>query len=276
MKHPNIKILVVYHKKSPVIKTNCLVPIQVGRALSKEKLNMIGDDTGENISIKNPNFCELTAMYWAWKNQDKLNYPDYVGLFHYRRLFDFKDNCESIFYDFSKKTCDKFGWNDKTITEYCQNYDIISSPIVDVHPPFKENKIISVKKLYKISHRISDLKTTLKVIKERYPEYYQPAIKYINGKKSSYFNMVIMKKVIFEDYSHWLFDILFEVEKRITIPSDPYQSRVFGFLGERLLNIYMRKLEGNKNIKINYIKSIPEGNFRQECRNSTNLFYSDK
>lgn len=263
MKQPKIKILVAYHKDSPIVKTDCLIPIQVGRSLAKEKLDMIGDDTGDNISSKNPNYCELTALYWAWKNQDKLDNPDYLGLFHYRRLFDFNDCDEPFFYDFSKKTCDKFGWNDEKIIKYCQNYDIISAPIVDVHPPFKENKTISVKKLYKISHRLSDLKTTIKIIKEKYPEYYQTTKDYINSKKSSYFNMSIMKKEIFNDYCNWLFDILFEVEKRITIPSDPYQSRVFGFLGERLLNIYINYHNSIKSDrKINYVHSILEIKFR--------------
>ncbi len=263
MKQPNIKILIAYHKDSLIIKNDCLIPIQVGRALSKEKLNMIGDDTGDNISYKNPNYCELTALYWAWKNQDKLNNPDYIGLFHYRRLFDFNNSDKPFFYDFSKKTRNKFGWNNKTITNYCQKYDIISALIVDVHPPFKDNKIISVKKLYKISHRLSDLKTTLKIIKDKYPDYYQTAKEYINSKKSSYFNMVIMKKEIFNDYCQWLFDILFEAEKRIKIPSDPYQSRVFGFLGERLLNVYINyHTFTNYNLKTNYIHSILEGNLK--------------
>lgn len=258
---PNIKIFVAYHKKSPIIKTDCLIPIQVGRVLSKEKLDIIGDNIGNNISSKNPYYCEITALYWAWKNQENFDNPDYIGLFHYRRLFDFNNCNEPFFYDFSKKTCDKFGWNDETIIKFCQNYDIISSPIVDVHPPFKENKTISVKKLYKISHRLSDLKTTIKIIKEKYPEYYQPAKEYINGKKTSYFNMVIMKKKFFNNYCQWLFNILSEVENHITIPADPYQSRVFGFLAERLLNIYVRKLEENKNIKIKQISNISEGKF---------------
>lgn len=258
---PIIKILVAYHKKSPIIKTNCLIPIQVGRALSNEKLDMIGDNTDDNISSKNPYYCEITALYWSWKNQDKLDNPDYIGLFHYRRLFDFNNCGESLFYNFSQKTCDKFGWNDKTIIEYCQDSEMVSAPILNVHPPYKDNKIISVKKLYKISHRLSDLKITLKIIKEKYPEYYLITKKYLKGKKTSYFNMVIMKKNVFNDYCQWLFNILFEVEKQISISKDPYQSRVFGFLAERLLNIYMRKLEENKNIKIKQILNIPEGNF---------------
>lgn len=53
--------------------------------------NMIGDDTGDNISHKNSSYNELTAVYWAWKNYDKLGNPDYIGLMHYRRHFIFRE-----------------------------------------------------------------------------------------------------------------------------------------------------------------------------------------
>lgn len=49
------------------------------------------DNTGDNISIKNPNYCELTAFYWIWKNQ--LHRADeYVGVYHYRRCLDISES----------------------------------------------------------------------------------------------------------------------------------------------------------------------------------------
>ena len=73
-----------YHKKSDIVKTDIITPIHVGRKGAKNNLdyewlveNMIGDDTGENISLKNPHFCELTALYWAWKNL-KVDYLEIV------------------------------------------------------------------------------------------------------------------------------------------------------------------------------------------------------
>lgn len=85
-KDMKVTILVCYHKDFPVYRDPAYTPIQVGRSLSAVRLDMIGDDTGDNISAKNASFCELTAMYWAWKN---LKGVDCIGLCHYRRFFDF-------------------------------------------------------------------------------------------------------------------------------------------------------------------------------------------
>lgn len=57
-------------------------PIFVGDG--ENKSNYIRDNTGDNIAIKNKYYCELTAMYWIWKNDKK---SDYVSIEHYRRFF---------------------------------------------------------------------------------------------------------------------------------------------------------------------------------------------
>lgn len=79
-----IQIAVAYHKDSKLIKNDCLLPIQVGKACSDIELDMQGDDTGDNISSKNFGYAELTAIYWLWKNSK----ADIKGLFHYRRFLD--------------------------------------------------------------------------------------------------------------------------------------------------------------------------------------------
>ncbi|EOJ2249152.1 DUF4422 domain-containing protein, partial [Campylobacter jejuni] len=104
---PSIKILVGYHKPATLIKDDIFTPIHLGKKLSVQSAkdgkisyedfewmceNMIGDDTGDNISHLNRYLNELTGIYWAWKNYDKLGNPDYIGYEHYRRHFIFKEN----------------------------------------------------------------------------------------------------------------------------------------------------------------------------------------
>lgn len=81
----NLKILVAVHKHYWMPKDSIYLPIQVGRE-GKEDLGFQGDNTGDNISAKNETFCELTGLYWAWKNLA----ADYIGLVHYRRYFAHK------------------------------------------------------------------------------------------------------------------------------------------------------------------------------------------
>ena len=93
----DVKIFIAYHKDAQRIKSDILTPIHVGRAIAPEIVknqlqDMIGDDTGDNISYKNPNYCELTALYWAWKNCD----ADYIGFMHYRRHLSFNLNTKFI------------------------------------------------------------------------------------------------------------------------------------------------------------------------------------
>ena len=64
----NIKILVATHKKYKMPRdTSIYLPIHVG-CEGKKKLGFQGDNSGENISVLNPYYCELTGLYWAWKN----------------------------------------------------------------------------------------------------------------------------------------------------------------------------------------------------------------
>ena len=79
-------ILVCCHKPYNCLKDDNFLPIQVGKSISRIDIGIIGDDTGDNLSNKNKSYCELTGIYWFWKNRP---IPKYVGLYHYRRYFMF-------------------------------------------------------------------------------------------------------------------------------------------------------------------------------------------
>lgn len=90
-KQPDIRIFIACHKPTYVPENPIFYPVQVGTALTEKRLEHMAyrDNEGDNISGKNPDYCELTAQYWAWKNID----CDYYGFFHYRRYLTFHRVC---------------------------------------------------------------------------------------------------------------------------------------------------------------------------------------
>ena len=239
----DIKILVATHKKYNMPSENIYLPIHVG-CEGKEELGYQGDNEGDNISLKNPNYCELTGLYWAWKNLD----CDVIGLSHYRRYFTNKSTLE-----ISKKKNSKM---DLILTE-AEIKKLLSKS--DIIVPQKRNYYIeTIYSHYKNAHYIKDLDETKNIISEIYPEYIESFNKIMDGKTLYLYNMFVMKKENFDEYCEWLFNILFELEKRTNISEyDVYQSRIYGFISERLFNVWIYKnLKNIEEVKVVNIEGI--------------------
>ena len=213
----DLKVLVATHKKYWMPEDACYLPLHVGRE-GKNDLGYVGDNTGDNISNKNANYCELTGLYWAWKN---LN-CEYIGLCHYRRYFAKKEKVRD------KKERIMGAHDYESLLE---KYDVIL--------PTKRNYYIeTVRSQYEHAHVKSDLDTVKQVIDELYPDYSNAFEVVMNRRRLHILNMFVMKKSLFDEYCKWLFTILFEVEKRVDISSySVYEARIFGFLSERLFNV---------------------------------------
>lgn len=252
----NIKILVCCHNDAvPTIKnikSNILTPIHCGRASASKQSKslleyMIGDDTGDNISHKNPTYCELTALYWAWKNLSSLGNPDYIGLFHYRRFLNF-GNCQleqqfGSCDNFSEENMIKFGWNDECLIREIEKYDLIIPNKFVFH---KGENLLSIYDQYAESHNKEDLDLALKLVLDRHSGFNESVNLFYKENGLFLWNMFIAKQSIFIELCQFIFDILFELEKQIDISKyDEYQKRVFGFLSERLLHIFVMKLKMN-------------------------------
>ena len=215
----NIKIIVATHKKYWMPDDPMYLPVHVGAA-GKESIGYQRDDEGDNISSKNPNYCELTGLYWAWKNVD----ADYIGLAHYRRHFSN-----------GKRFGDK---KDRVIRQPELEKKLKDT---DVLLPKPRNYWIETNySQYAHAHHAIDLDTTREILTERYPQYiaaWDSSMKKTIGHR---FNMFVMKKELFDQYCEWLFDVLFELENRLDISEySKNDSRVFGFVSERLLDIWI-------------------------------------
>lgn len=227
----NIKIFICAHKEVPLPQHPYFLPIQAGAALHEHINGYQPDDEGDNISIKNPHFCELTCHYWAWKN---LKNVDIVGLNHYRRYFDFTKKWHQFSADKHFIATEDFLKQDYTfpnLEDLLSKYDIIL--------PIARHWRVSNTQQYGDYHIAKDWEMLREIIKERSPQYiaaFEKTMDHCN--KSVGYNMFITHWKHFDAYSEWLFDILFEVERRVPPIDDPIQSRIYGYMSERLINVY--------------------------------------
>lgn len=232
MEEKTFRILVVHHKKDRVYKDDVYMPVHAGKSLSDIDLGMAGDDTGDNISDRNPSFCELTALYWAWKN---LKGTDFIGLCHYRRYFDFHHTVPDIYYA-KNESVSKMDSFDFTLPEEARERLINGETVVSV--PKTMNR--TVFRDYCKRHSESDLYLLRQTIEESSSQYLDAFDKVMLGNEYSPYNMFVMSWNDFDRYCSWLFGILFRLEGKLDISSrSKYQQRVYGFMAERLLNVFL-------------------------------------
>lgn len=221
----NAKILIATHKEYKMPKDNCYLPIHVGKE-GKENIGYIGDNTGENISNKNPYYCELTALYWGASNLD----CDYLGLVHYRRHFTKKGYFSRLFrnkYDLIL--------SESELEELLINYDVIV-------PKKRKYYIESLYSHYAHTHYADHLDKTRKIIETHYPDYVKYFDIVMKQTEGHMFNMFIMKKSLVNEYCSWLFKILEELEEEIDITQyDSFQARLYGRVSELLFNVWLVK-----------------------------------
>ena len=212
------------------------LPVQAGAACH-ERLNYQGDDAGESISGRNGIYCEMTALYWAWKN---LN-ADAVGLCHYRRYF--REPGKNV-----------------PLQEETLNGLLADVPVI---LPKKRHYVIETgESQFVHAHGQNSLDALRGVVGDLYPLYlpaFESSLKKTSGHR---FNMLIMRRKELNAYCSWLFDILFETEKRLGAPAP----RMMGYLSERLMdawvqteNIPFRELAVYRTEKENWL--VKGGNF---------------
>ena len=224
MKQQLIQIAVVSHKEYQFPKDKCYIPYFVG-PIAKEKApseTYILDTEEENISKKNPNYCELTAQYSLWKNsQAKIK-----GLVHYRRHFVRKKKSNK------DKKFDMI-LSENQIRQLLEEYDVIL-------PKKRHYYIETMWSHYEHSHHIEGLELTKEIITKDYPEYLSSFNQVMNARSAHMFNMFIAKSEIFDAYSEWLFDILGKVEAQLDISNySTYEARVYGYISELLMDVWM-------------------------------------
>ncbi|CDR30491.1 Uncharacterised protein [Acholeplasma oculi] len=230
----DIKVYVTTHKETDIINkkiTSIYQKLFVGAENKIIPEGYLSDSFPGGISHKNKNYSELTGQYYIWKNAN----AKIVGLIHYRRILS--KSKSNFFYK---------ALNEKQIKKALSKADVIVP---------KREKMLrhTVESYYSKAHYKKDYEIIREIISEKHPDYVEAFEKVSNQKHLFLANILITKKEYFDQYSEWLFSVLFELEKRSDITSyDSYQARIYGFISERLINVWIEK----NNLKVKEYRMI--------------------
>lgn len=215
---------------NPYTMPDWIHPIQAGAALSRPSgqiLAKITDDTGENISLKNGNYCELTALYWIWKNRLNLDIGyDYYGFFQYRRILELSEN---DIWQLSKDQVD-----------VVLPYPMVSEPCIFEH---HERYV-----------KDSDWNAMMQALAEMHPSFYEKSSEILHQQYMYNFNILFARKDVLRDYCAWLFPVLERTESLSSPKGSERADRYIGYLGESLLTLYF--LSNKKQLKIRHTGRI--------------------
>ena len=222
-KEKSIKIIIACHKKCKTPFDSVYLPVQVGAANSMAT-GYQRDDEGENISSKNPMYCELTGLYWAWKNLS----CDYLGLVHYRRYFSAK----SMAYRKGRHPFDCV-LSEKQLRSLLDSYKLIV-------PSKRKYYVETLASHYAHTLDESHLTAARQVLSDLAPSYLRAFDRVLRQKYGYMFNMFISSKTIADEYCSWLFPILEELEKVIDSKNmSKFEKRWPGRVSEILFNVWL-------------------------------------
>lgn len=229
------KMFVVTHKPFSKPNLDGYYSLLVGANKNLFSNSDYFDNSGDNISDKNKNFCELTGLYWIWKNDN----ADIVGLCHYRRYFT-----NSYL---TKKAQHYISSQD--IRTLMERYDMVLPNI----RYYKETVYDAIN----IAPNLKDIEEIKKALRVVQPDYLSDFDAFLNGNEAYLFNMFITKKEILNKYCEWLFSILFYIEADYDISNeDDYRQRLFGFLSERLIYVWvMHNIDKGRIKHVRVVKS---------------------
>lgn len=275
---PDIKIFVSHRidLDSETIDNPLYIPVRCGAVYDErtpEKIGeILGDDTGDNISEKRESFCELTVHYWAWKNVQ----ADYYGLCHYRRYISFKNiaadvgvaeknnGCVTIDW-LNKPSIDRCGLTEEIMKKEIEQYDIIAMNPIILDQHIKSN--YHAMQLSPDYHNMKDVDNAIRIVKKKYPYMAHAVDKYMFSSRESWlYNCFIMKSNVFNEYSSFLFDVLDELEKCVDSTFYSQQmNRTPGTIAERLLGIFYTYVLEKSKYKIKYNRLVFFDNTEKYC-----------
>ncbi len=213
----------VFHKdrklKNEPLQTDNMFSLQVGAANTDIRIADHSDNEGINISSKNVNYCELTGLYWIWKNR-LIGDGDYFGLMQYRRML--------------------------ALTE--EDHYKLKADDVDVVLPYPLPYEPDINAHHKRYIKDGDWDALFSALKELQPEYAEYFPRVLGQQYLYNYNVILAKKSVLNDYCKWLFPILERTEELSDPKGCDRSDRYIGYMGETLETLYFMKNAERLNI----------------------------
>lgn len=231
-------VYIAVHKEMPLPHREGYVPLQVGARLGAP-FCAVRDDTGVQISAKNPHYCELTGLFWVWQNTRDA----YKGLVHYRRYFTYRGHILT----------------EGEIRRFLSEADIL----LPRPEPLRE---AAWQEFCLHSGHERDLLLTRRAVGLVSEEMLPAFDGVMAGRRLHLYNMLIAPAAEFDAYCRWLFAVLTQVEQGVDMTGyTPYERRLYGFLGERLLNVWVT----HRNLRV---RTLPVKNTQQTAAQEVRLW----
>ncbi len=271
-------IFVSYHKRAPILPVNWIIPIHVGRKVAHESskdssylseadknwllTETTGDDTGDNISSKNREYCEMTGIYWIWKNIDKFENVTHIGHMQYRRHFYFDAQafwnhsldleklaygCIHLKNKIDQTYLTQMGLEENRLTSILREYRGILPVAGDFSPLGISNLWEDFLERIPGVH-VDDLIRLREILLAHYPEFAEKFDNYLDGNKKLMYQMFVLQRADFIKYCEFVFPILFKLEGQLNVEKYSINGkRTLGYLAEFLYGCYFYDLLKDKN-----------------------------
>lgn len=237
---PSLKIFCVYFDNRPVWRSDCVEPVQAGRARTGIRLEMLGDDEGDSISAENDRYGEMTAWYWVWKNWLPAHpETDYVGFSHYRRFLDFTgsggNRTRRMTYSRFRRLFDRH-YREAEIRRQVEDYDLVMRRIEESGYPTLRDQLLDWR-----PENVADWDRMVGVLHDSHPESRAAVDGALESGLLAMELQFVMRRAVFEDFMKWSFALCRESERRApwSEPPEGGDARVPAFLIERLFMTYL-------------------------------------
>lgn len=238
---PRITVAVAAHKACRIPSDPMYLPLHVGAALHPDACpGFQPDDEGESISGLNMSYCELTGLYWMWRNCRS----EYKGLVHYRRLLGTRGTL--------RHASDRMG-------RVVGAGELLSAlePTGFVVGAKRQYVIETVYDHYAHTFDAAHLDECRKVLGELHPEMLPAWDSHMHSRSAHICNMFAARADLFDEWCAWLFPVLSELTERIdSTGMTPFEARWPGRVTERLLDPWL-ELNGIEPVELPVVTPEP-------------------